>query len=70
MKKLKGKVILFIAPKFFDYELEIKKELEIFGAKVFYFNERPDDNFFTKVLIRLNFKKLIQKYLGIVDSKK
>ena len=34
MQELQGKKVLLLAPKFFGYELEIKKELEGFGAKV------------------------------------
>lgn len=63
MEELKGKKVLFLAPKFFDYEIAIKKELENFGAKVFYFDERPKNDFLTKVLIRLNFRNLIQKQI-------
>jgi hypothetical protein len=61
MEELKGKAVLLLAPKFFGYEFEIKKELENFGAEVFYFDERPDNDFFTKAFIRLNLKKLIKK---------
>lgn len=55
---LNGKTVL--APKFFGYEIEIKKELENLGARVIYFDERPKNDFFTKVFIRLNLKKLIK----------
>lgn len=41
MIDISGKKILFIAPKFFGYELEIKKELESFGAEVTFFAEKP-----------------------------
>lgn len=61
MQELQGKKILLLAPKFFGYELEIKKELENLGVTVFYFDERPKNDFFTKVFIRLNLKRLIQK---------
>lgn len=59
--QLKNKRILFFSPKFFGYENDIKKELENFGAEVFYFDERPKNDFFTKVFIRLNQKKLIKR---------
>jgi hypothetical protein len=59
--QLKNKRILFFSPKFFGYENDIKKELENFGAEVFYFDERPKNDFFTKVFIRLNLKKLIKR---------
>ena len=58
---LSGKTVLLLAPKFFGYELEIKKELENFGARVIYFDERPKNDFFTKVFIRLNLKSFISK---------
>lgn len=61
MLELKGKKILLFVPKFFGYELDIKKELENLGAEVYYFDARPKNDFFTKVFIRLNLKKMIQK---------
>jgi len=63
MGELQGKTVLLLAPKFFDYEIAIKKELENLGAKVFYFDERPKNDFLTKVFIRLNFRKFIQKQI-------
>lgn len=72
---LSGKTILLLAPKFFGYELEIKKELENFGAKVIYFDERPKNDFFTKVFVRLNLKSFISKkiddyYKYIIEATK
>jgi len=72
-EELKGKRVFLLAPKFFGYELEIKKELENLGATVFYFDERPQNDFFTKVFIRLDIKRLIQKqvdeyFLNIIKS--
>jgi hypothetical protein len=64
MENIKDKKILLLAPKFFDYEIDIKKELENFGADVFYFDERPRNDFFTKVCIRLNLNKLIQRNIN------
>ncbi len=61
--KLAGKNILFITPKFFNYEIEIKKKLEELGAFVFYFDEKPSNSFITKSLIRLG-KKKIEFYLN------
>ena len=58
---LNGKTVLFLAPKFFGYEIEIKKELENFGAKIIYFDERPKNDFFTKAFVRLNLKSFISK---------
>jgi len=78
MSELQDKTILLLAPSFFGYEIEIQKELEGLGAKVIYWDERPRNDFFTKVLIRLNFKKMIflkiQKYynniLSSIDNEK
>lgn len=61
---LTGKTVLLLAPQFFGYELEIQTELESLGAKVIYFDERPNNNFFTKALIRLNWKSLISKQIN------
>jgi hypothetical protein len=68
MDSLKGKKILFLAPTFFGYELEIKKELENFGAEVRYFDERPRNDFFTKALIRLQLSRAIKKNISIYYS--
>ncbi|SON51002.1 lipopolysaccharide biosynthesis protein [Vibrio tapetis] len=65
MEALKGKKVLFLAPTFFGYEIEIKKELENFGAEVKYFDERPKNDFVTKALIRLQLKKAIQNNINI-----
>lgn len=65
-KMLKGKNILFIGPKFFGYEIEIKKTLINLGAKVDFYDERPKNSFLVRVFIRVNFKflinDLIEKY--------
>lgn len=58
--QLGHKKVLLFCPKFFNYEKEIIKELENFGAIVDYFDERPKNNFITKAAIRIN-KKLIKK---------
>lgn len=73
MKELEGKNVLLLAPSFFGYEFEIKKELETMGAKVFHYDERPKNDFFTKVFIRLNLKSLIQNkidtyYVNIAEK--
>lgn len=41
MRDIKGKNILFIAPKFYGYEKHIVNILENNGANVFYYEERP-----------------------------
>jgi hypothetical protein len=75
MKDLNGATILFLAPQFFGYELEIQKEIESYGAKVIYFDERPKNDFLTKTLIRLQLKKIIQNnirkyYDSIIEKTK
>ncbi len=70
---LRDKKVVLLAPCFFGYEQEIKNELEHLGAQVHFFDERPDNLFLTKVLVRLNFKKLITRkidsyYFSIINS--
>lgn len=47
-----GSRVLFIAPKFFGYEREIKLELERVGCQVEWRNERPASSPLIKALIR------------------
>ena len=49
----KDRRILFIAPAFFGYESDIKKELTALGAIVDYYDERPFTSSIAKILIRL-----------------
>ena len=65
---LTGKRVLFIAPMFFGYEKMIKAELETKGARVDYFNDRPDNTFLTKALIRLDRRLLTRKTNRYYDS--
>ena len=60
MQPLKGKKILYIGVSTFNYEKEIKAGLERLGASVDYFDERPANDFWTKVFLRLKLKKIIQ----------
>lgn len=64
--------MLFIAPMFFGYEELIKAELQAKGAQVDYFNDRPDNGFLTKALIRIDRRLLSAKtnryYDMIVES--
>lgn len=65
MENLCGKSILFFCPTFFDYEKEIKKNLEKLGATVIWFDDRPSNDFFSKVILRLNknfISSKIEKY--------
>lgn len=67
-----GKRVLFIAPMFFSYEKLIKGELEQLGAVVDYFSDRPDADFLTKALIRVDRRLLLRKieryYTGILEQ--
>lgn len=71
---LAGKNVLFIAPMFFGYERLIKAGLESYGASVDYFNDRPDNSFLTKSLIRIDRRLLARKteryYQGILSAAK
>jgi hypothetical protein len=72
VQNLTGTRVLFIAPMFFGYEKLIKAELEAKGAFVDYFNDRPDNGFWTKALIRVDRRLLARKtdnyYKSIIDS--
>ena len=53
-----GKKILFIGPKTFNYETEIKNNLESLGAQVIYYNDKPFSNIFLIILLRVAPKLL------------
>jgi hypothetical protein len=57
---LKNKKVLFIAPSFFGYELDIVEQFIALGADVDYFDERPFTSSVAKILNRLNFKAFIK----------
>ena len=61
MNALKNKKILYIGVSTFNYEKEIKSALGKMGALVDYYDERPANDFLTKVFLRLNFNLLIQR---------
>ncbi|RJL30205.1 hypothetical protein D5074_02355 [Pectobacterium polaris] len=65
---LSGKRVLFIAPMFFGYEKLIKSELEAKGAEVDYFNDRPDNTFLTKSLVRIDRRLLSKKTNSYYDD--
>lgn len=74
---LKGKKILFLSVKFFNYESIIKKKLEDLGGEVDYFDERPSNSLFAKAIIRLKkdvYQQKINQYyrsiLSEISSKK
>ncbi|MGL5549090.1 MAG: lipopolysaccharide biosynthesis protein [Culicoidibacterales bacterium] len=63
--KLKGKKVLFISAKFFDYHNQMQRKLEELGAEVTYFDERPANTTFVKLGIRFApnlLKSTINKY--------
>lgn len=64
METLHSKKAVLLAPKFFGYETEIQKELEKLGVSVTYFDERPENTFFTKAVLRLNLPFLIRKRIS------
>ncbi len=74
MENFINKKILFFAPKFFNYEIEIKIKLEKMGAKVDLYDERMNPSNLDKVIIRLKknlLKKKIEKYYyNIIDKNK
>lgn len=61
MQVLEGKKILYISPKFFNYENKIKNELKKLGASIDFYDDRPANDFLTKVCIRLKLKSIIKK---------
>lgn len=74
MEKFVNKKILFFAPKFFNYEIEIKKKLEQLGAQVDFYDERMNPSNLDKVIIRLKkdllTKKIESYYNDIIDGSK
>ncbi|MHA3787227.1 CgeB family protein [Flavobacterium hauense] len=65
LNDFKGKTILFISVKFFNYENIIIDTLKSYGADVAYFDERPSNSIFAKGIIRVKrelYKKKIEAY--------
>lgn len=56
-----NKKVLFFAPRFFGYGLEIANKLRELGGIVDFFDEKPDNDFLTKALVRVNKKLLLKK---------
>ena len=52
MSTLKNKNILLISPNFFNYEIEIKKELKHLGAHVTLLPDRPFGSPLIKAIAR------------------
>lgn len=61
MRSTNKNTILFISPKFFGYEKEILKELELTN-NVIYWDERPSNNSIYKSLLRLRCSIIIKNY--------
>ncbi|MGL5570611.1 hypothetical protein [Cetobacterium sp.] len=74
MEKFINKKILFFAPRFFNYEIEIKKKLEQLGAQVDFYDERMNPSNLDKVIIRLKkkllAKKIVNYYYNIINESK
>lgn len=72
--KIKDKKILFFAPSFFNYEIEIKNKLINLGAKVDFYDERMKPTNLEKVIIRLKkdllLKKIKNYYQKIIEENK
>lgn len=60
---LKGKRVLFFYLSTFNYEVEIQKAMELEGAVVDSFNERPSNSILTRILIRFN-RNLVGIYIN------
>lgn len=69
---LKGKRVLFFYLSTFNYEVEIQKAMEREGAIVDSYNERPSNNLFIHVMVRLNRnlinKTIVKYYQDIIDK--
>lgn len=61
---LANKRILYIGPSFFNYEVSVKQTLEEFGAEVDYFDDRPGNDTFSKIALRLGLKFFIRKKIN------
>lgn len=74
MKFLEGKRILLFAPKFFNYEIAIKEEMEQQGAEVRFYDERNNPSSIEKILLRkahfIMRKKVYHYFKNIADKNK
>lgn len=57
---MKNRNILYIGPKFFNYEVEIQKTIVELGSLVTFYDERPNNTLLVRVLIRLRLSFLIK----------
>lgn len=51
---LDNKTVLFISPRFFSIEIEIIKSFKRNGASVYFYDEKPSNSLFYKMIFRLN----------------
>lgn len=58
---IKDKNILFISPRFFNYEIEVLLKLKELGANVYYIDDRFDNGILVKGLLRLGLGKKFLK---------
>lgn len=62
----KGKSVLMFCPNFFGYEKRLADAISQEGYDVDLYDERPNNGFFCKVFLRLNFKPykaVVRKYI-------
>lgn len=69
---LRGKRVLFFYLSTFNYEVEIQRAMEREGAVVDAFNERPSNNLFVHIMVRLNRnlinRKIVKYYQDIIEK--
>ena len=74
LNDLKGKRILLLYAKFFNYDIIVKKKLEELGAEVDLFDARAELNVYEKALIKIYtgefWHKLRKYHKGIQEKKK
>ena len=74
MSDLQGKRILFFSPKFFNYEVAIKEEMERQGAEVHLYDERNNPSSTEKILLRkahfLMHKRINKYYKNVTNENK
>lgn len=69
MKSLRNKRVLFLSPKFFDYETSIYNAIIKEGALVDYFDERPFTSSIGKIVLRLRLNFLTSLFVDFYYSK-
>ncbi|HAS6370021.1 TPA: hypothetical protein RQJ52_002773 [Vibrio vulnificus] len=69
MKNLSGRKVLFFCPSFYNYREMISEEMEVQGAEVFSYDERPSNNTIFKILLRLKAKIIIKNIIFNYYSK-